>query len=319
MFKKINIKTLIIIFAVLTALVVLNFMVQNKKGDRNFKQFVAKIDTSAVTGIEISPKGDKESFKLIKEDGNWKVAIKESNFNADNRVIESLLKELNELKPERIAGKSDKKWDKFEVNDSLGSKLRVFEGSELTADLVVGKFSYKQLGGQMQMMQGGQGGYKVTTYLRDAGEETVYAIDGMLSMTVNRDANSFRNRMLLQTQKDNITQMAFSYPDSSFTLSKETGTWTINGLQVDSMEVDKYLNSIAYLSGNTFSDEASTGNALYKVSVQGNNMSPVEIAAFPADSTNNFIISSSDNTGTYFTDPNLTITNKLFVSKSKFE
>ena len=53
MYKKLNIKSLVIIFAILLVLVIIVFYVDSKKGERTFRSNIVDIDTTKVTSIII--------------------------------------------------------------------------------------------------------------------------------------------------------------------------------------------------------------------------------------------------------------------------
>jgi len=191
MLQKLNIKTLLIILIILGGLVALNYGLKSKHGDRNFENNIAKIDTSRIDNIAFS--SPSFNYALEKTPSGWVVDIAGEKHGTDARAISGLLSELSNIKIERMASKSSDKWKKYEVDDSLGVKMTVKSGSEKLAEWVIGKFSYKQLSGN-NPMAGGRNNMKLTTYLRDANQEAVFAINGMLGSLGKGKADAFRKR-----------------------------------------------------------------------------------------------------------------------------
>jgi hypothetical protein len=141
-------------------------------------------------------------------------------------------------------------------------------------------------------------------------------------MSLGRSINDFRNKTVIQCNKQDISKLTFKYPaDSSFALIKEGDKWTIDGLLCDSVSVAGYLNSLSRLTGSYFVDEQKplNGEADYSVSIEGNNFSsPIVVKAYESDTVNRYLITSSLNNGAYFSDKNNDLTNKIFVGKNKF-
>ena len=193
MFRKLNYKKLIIIVAILLVIVVIVELINSGKGERSFKSDLVEIDTSKVSEIYLYPKAeDFEEIKISRLKQGWKVEHEGQAYNADGSVIYNMLTELILLKPERVAANDKLRWEEFEVTDSTGVRIKVYENRKIVADVIIGKFSYQQPSNPYAQRQG-----KMTTYVRITEEPEVYAVNGFLSMTFNRDINSFRNKNLV--------------------------------------------------------------------------------------------------------------------------
>ena len=176
------------------------------------------------------------------------------------------------------------------------------------ADVLIGKFSFQQ------------NPQKITTYVRLYDEDDVYAVEGFLAMTFNRNTNDLRNKTLVGVPVTNITRLTFAYPsDSSFTLVKEKYGWKINGQAVDSTRVSNYINSLSYTNGNEFvEDVVPSGPQAFSLRIEGNNFSPVELKAFVADTTRRYIITTSVNDDARFNGRNGDLTSRIFASRKQF-
>jgi len=324
MFRKLNLKTLVIILAVLVAIYLIATMVGGN--DRTFRSEIVNVDTANVTDIYISILKDKAEINLKKTGGsdNWEVSSAGNNFVADPNIVKNILAQFSEMKPERIAATSKDKWAQFEVSDSTGTHVILKDGNSELANVWIGKFSYSQPPAQAQQQnpyQQQQRG-KMTSFIRVNKEDEVYAVEGFLKMTYQKDINSFRQKSLVNVNKDDLTRLVFNYPGfSTFTLTKNDTKWMINGVMADSAKTVKYLTKIAKLSSSDFlpASTSKTSEATYKLTVEGNNFSPVEIKAFPAaDTLVKFVVTSSANSGAEFNGGKGKLFEKIFVDQTEF-
>lgn len=305
MYRKINIKILIVIFAVLLVAVILIEVADLKKGNRTFRSDLVEVNTDDVTSIELYPKITAgEKIRLFKENDFWKVESGGESYAADQSISGTLISALNNMTPESVVATNKDRWSTFEVTDSLGTRVKLFNGENLLADVVIGKFSFSQP-------------RNMTSYVRLADEKDVYGVNGMIGMTFNRDLKSFRDKTVIKSASSNWTKLTFSYPaDSSFVMEKINEKWMINGQAADSASVVKYFNSISSLNEGRYADSKPVAALTHQLKIEGNNMmEPIDITGYKVDDEN-FIIASNQNRGTYFNSPDLA--KKVFVSFSKF-
>ncbi len=320
MFHKLNVKTLIIILVILAAiLVIINMAGDN---ERSFKSNIVEVDTSQVTSIHIFVPKNQVQITLTRtgNNGNWTVSSEGHKYNADPNVIKNILAQLNDLKAERIAARNKDKWDKFEVSDSTGIRVILKGGKKQLADLYIGKFSYAQppQSGMQNPYQQQRG--KMTSFVRLEGENEVYAVDGFLKMSYQADVNSYRNKLLVNVDKNDISRLVFNYPENEqFTVSKNENQWLIDGEGADSASMVKYLNKIHRLTSSNFVDPSTvkTSDATYSLRIEGNNFAPVELKAYPSDSTTKFVITSSLNQGAEFNGSKSKLFEKIFINRTE--
>lgn len=322
MFSKLNLKTLLIIVLVLLVIVLAVTYFDAKKGERTFKSDLVTIDTSQVTEMIIFPMNEVDDVtKFVKTGNTWFIQLDDKSMKADQRVVKNLLSMLLNLKAERVAATSKSQWDKYEVGDSTGLQVQVKKGDELVADVIVGKFSYMQpKAGAQQMNQYNQQKGTMTSYVRLNKEKEVYAVNGYLKMNFTMDLNNYRDKTLVNVNKNDITSLKFDYPaDSSFMMVKEDDNWMINGSHADSTEAVSYISQISRLMNYDFvEDIGHSDTPEYQLTIEGNNFSPVVLKAFLADTTNKFVITSTENQDGLFSGAKSGLTEKIFVSKNKF-
>lgn len=301
-------KTLIIIFAILIVILGITYFVEKQKGDRTLLADLVEADTSAITAIEIYPKSaGKKEIRFEKVGDEWMLVSGDKKFTTDDNSMKAMLREIQELKPSRLASSSEDKWEKYEVTDSLGTFVKMEVDGDVVADLIFGKFDYNQ---QTQ---------KAASYVRLAGKDKVYAVDGYLSMTFDRDRESFRDRSLILADQLQWTRVTYSYPgDSSFVLQKdEAGYWTTDGMQIDSIACANYLASMARLGGTVFVDEfdPSQNTASHSITFEGENMDVITLDAYLAAPVHGHVLVSSQNPSTVMSGNN-GLFDRVFIPKS---
>ena len=308
MFSKFNIKTLVIVFAVLLAVVVASELFDSGKS-RNFRKVISELVPEEVTKLEVTPRGATESYTIERVGDDWQIVTAAGSFVADPNAATSMLETLKLLKPERVVGTKESKWQSLELVDSLASRVRAFAGKKVLTDLMVGKFDYSQPTDPRQQ----QG--KMTSYVRLTNEPESYAVDGFMSMTFNRKPEELRNRSLTSVNKTDITRIQFNYGNETFVLEKQNENWLAGGVMADSAQVADYLGTVARLNSSEFAEAPKTGTPSQSIVLEGNNFSAVQLDAY-ADAMG-VVIGSSANKGTWFTDAN-DLFNRVFVSKEQF-
>lgn len=320
MFKKLNVKTLIIILVILGGIYYISTLTGDK--ERSFRDVLVSIDTAAVTNIVINVPKEELKITLSRTgESQWEVSGNGNIYPADKSVVKNILSHYTKMEPSRVAATTEAKWKQYEVSDSTGTRVTLKnEGKEL-ADVYIGKFSYSQppqAGGQQQFQQ--QRG-TMTSYVRLAGEEKVYAVEGFLKMAYQSDVNAFRNKSLVKVGKNDISKIEFSYPDRRITLAKEEGDWMMNGAPADSAKTVKYINNISRLNSANFVDPSTqkVSDATHRVTIEGSNFSPIELKAFPAaDTAINYVVTSSANPGAEFDGSKAKLYEKVFVEETAF-
>jgi len=301
MFRKINNKLLISVFVILLVIVVLVELMDSRKGGRTFKSVLVEVVAEEITSIEIYPKAANGNLiKLFRENDRWKVESEGKKYNADQAIAGRMITELNSLKPKSVAATKKDNWGRFEVTDSLGTQVKLLKGSDVVADLVIGKFSYSEP-------------RNMTSYVRLADDNEVYGVDGMLGMSFNRNINSFRDRTVIKSNKNDWTKLSFSYPaDSSFVLEKRGDKWMIGEMETDSALVEQYFTKIVNLTDGSFAEQKPGVAPTHRLTIEGNNMmQKVEIIGYYTD-PENFVLESNLNPDTFFN--NVETSKKVFVS-----
>ena len=306
MFQKVNNKILGIVFVILLLIGAFIFVFDGGTTERTFREVLVDIDTSKVTEILIYPKSQNhKEVKLFKDNDEWRVNLPSGgDAKVVDQRISSLFSQLLAIIPKRLAARDESKWNELQV-DSTGSRVKVFEGSKLSLDLVIGRFSFQQ----PRIMN---------TFVRLYNDKDVYEVDGFLDMTFNQGANIFRDGTVIKSDHNTWKQLQFIYPaDSSFQLVKSANNWMMNGKTTDSLKTANYLNRLANLSNNSFLDDVKidlSSAPTFSLNITTSDLKFIEIKGYQ-DSTS-FLIQSSQNPEAWFDGSSLSKT--IFAGKSSF-
>lgn len=276
MFKKLNLKTLLVILALVGGV----FLISRQWGndDRSFRDIITDFNPDKVKSITYVKKGGR-AVDLSKDKNQWMVSQGGREFISDSSRVRSMLQQISSLKTKQLVARSKKKWEEYQVTDSSGTYVEVRGKDSPLASLYVGKFSYKQPPGQNQQMAGRRPRGEMTTYVRVDGEQEVYAVDGFLSMAFPADINQLRDKTLLSFAKSQARKISVSAVEN-YSLDKSSGTWLIDGNAADSASVASYLNTISQFNGQKFSDKKLKGSPDKTLGIELENGSLFSLSAY---------------------------------------
>ena len=310
MFKNISSKNLLIIFVVLLIIAAFFIYYDSLHEVRTFKRDIVRIDTTAVTAISIYPKTtNHKEVRLFKEGNYWEVRLDNNkSAPAEEPKIKNLINQLVELKANSVAAQDESKWSEYQV-DSSGTRVKVFEGSDNTLDIVIGKFSYRQP-------------RSMSSYVRITGDENVYEVNGFLEFAFNQKPDFFRNNTIVKDDFSNWEKLTHIYPaDSSFQVVKDTsGYWTINNARTDSAKTINFLRTLSRLTGSEFidnPDRSLLGKANYTLTIESSAAGlggAITISAY----SDQLIVHSSQNPDSYFDGNANALWQKIFTGKNHF-
>ncbi len=318
MSKKFNNNILLYVLAALLVTFAVVKLYQHKFTDNTLKVSLVDIDSLKVTKVLLYPASEgRNEIKFFKDGKDWKISKGKITTDPEANSVQGLLTMLLEIKTQRLASREKSKWSEYNLTDTTATRVKVYEGDKLSLDLLIGKFSYQPSNNPYSKMYGGGG--TGTTYVRLTGEDEVYAIDGFLSFSFNRQFNTFRNQVLARFDKPAVNKISFKYPgDSSFIVSLADKQWMIGTQKADSAKVAEYLNSLAYKNASSFDDNyVPSLNPQCQVIVEGKEMKTVTIDAY-IQGNNNFILNSNQNSKSWFTSGYKGLYSEIFKNKKDF-
>lgn len=291
MLKGNNTIKLLVVLAVLVGVFFILKFTGNDNRSKSFRSELVNIDPETITKVEILTPED--STYLEKTSESWQVNGTKS---ADENTVKSLLKNLNSIKPSRMASRSEEQWKDFQVDES-GIRVVAYEGTKKALDIILGRFDV-------------EGQRSFYSYVRLSEESDTYVAQDFMRMSVSTGSEAYRNGTLFGLKKDSVSSIEFNYPDSAFTLTRADQGWQINTTQADSAATAKYLSGLNMVSSRNFRENEGY-TSIYDVVYNLNNGKSIQVTNYGEDR-----ISSSENTAEFWQDE--TVANKLFKGKSYF-
>ncbi|MFO8129316.1 MAG: DUF4340 domain-containing protein [Bacteroidales bacterium] len=318
MFKKLSTRILLIVLVVLAAIVIIIRLTD--KEDRTFRSKVLEYDPEAITAMEINEPDRKGIIRVESGDGEtWKVNHRDREYLGDRDAIRNLIFMLNDLQTQRVAGTREDVWGEYQVADTNGILVTLYEDGQKTGEIMVGKFTYK-MSDQPQQMPGQQQNATMTSYVRPVEEDNVYAVNGILRMSFTGGPEYFRNKELVGQDAKTFETVRFTFPESSFTLEKQGGKWHVDNAVADSTKTLRYLKSIGHLRNSGYVGANIAGRTpTHQISIQGKGFDPIDIHAYPApDTAIGHYITSSIDPGTVWNGSKAKLFEKLFKNREAF-
>jgi len=322
MSKRFDNKKLLFLLTGLTLLLLLTLVIKIPKESATLKNRIIDADTSKVTKILLYPRNKKESpVEFNRKDGKWTVRQGDIVAAARRGAVRNILTEAAGIKPQSLATNNRDKWVDYELTDSLATRVKLLDARDKTlADLMIGKFSYKQVSDPY----GGYGGFgggniSGTSYVKLYDEKEVYAVDGFLVFTFSGSFNDWRDNTFIRSDRNNLTAIRFTYPaDSSFSLTKEGTAWRVAGESADSAKVAEFLGSLALLDGQDFKDGYKPSSPPdFQVAAEGNNLAGFTVKCYKGENPDDYILNSSSNPEVYFLSKKDGIFGKVFKGRKE--
>ncbi len=316
MFNRISSKILWTVFIVLLIVSGASLLFNNTNNASSFKADLVDIDTSEITLIQVNTPSQGE-IQLKKDGTHWKVNVNDTWVDADQEQINRIVDQLIKLKAIRVATKDESCWAEFYVNDSLATKLQVVQGKKKTADLYLGKLSFKQPKNASPYMRQQPQAF---TYVRLGGENETYSTEGMIGMGLNRPVEGFRKQILVDLKKEDINSLSFKSPDNEYSVTKQGQSWMLDGQVADSAAMVDYLSKISKLRASGFVDFDVPKEQLpdYTLTIQSNSGKIVAIDAFVADTATGNVLRSSESMGNWYKGSSGNLFDKVFPPKDNF-
>jgi len=248
MIRRNIIKWLAAILVVLAILWIVNVLIITPQKEKKFKSLLAGTDTSKITKIEIFSRKERDVvITLTREAGVWMVSNGKIKVMADQGGVQGILGDHATIKVDQLAGTSPDHFHEFDVDDSNGTRVKLYEGNKLVLDVVVGKFKFSP---QTRRAQ---------SFIRLYDDDKVYAIDGYMALWYNQKFDDYRNRKLFEGDKHTWDSLKFEYASGeSFLLYKDTSTskWLIKGYEekTDSEKVEQYLTNLWGIRSSSYLD-----------------------------------------------------------------
>jgi hypothetical protein len=320
MSKKFDNKRLLYLLAGLAAILFLTIVIKIPKEKATIKNKIVEFDTLEVSKIVLYPRITTGSaIEFTRNNNKWTVQQGAIISAAQEGAIQDMFREVLNIKPQSLAANNKSKWKEFELTDSLATRVKFLnKKGKILADVMIGKFSYKQVNNQY----GGYGGNNIqgTSFVRLYGENEIYSIDGFISFLFSRNFDDWRDKTFIHSNKNDIMNISFTYPsDSSYKIVKKDSVWYAGNLKADSLNVANFLNTLGNLNGQYFKENYKPGSSpACQLLIEGNNFLSFSVNCYKGDNNDEYILNSSLNPDVFFTSKKNGIFDQLFKPQSYF-
>lgn len=189
--------------------------------------------------------GPDDTLRLVRTvSGAWEV----NGFPAMPEAGAQLLDAVTGARRGRLIAQSSSSHERMGVDSAGAVRLRVFDGADAVADLFIGERGR---------------GYR-TIYVRAAGAEPVYAIEGALDDVVHRSLTGWRDKRIVTVDPGGIGRVAVARGDETYALERGADGWVADdGAPADSQRVAQLLEEFRSLEaqGAAFAAPAQADSA----------------------------------------------------------
>lgn len=305
-----------ILLGVLVALVLIFFATdyirKQKRSSSKSMPTLAVFEREMVDKIRVTPPNFEEPIEVNRINADsWEVTQAGKSYTADVQTVERFFKDLEALKTNRLVSrKPDRKAD-YSVNDSLGTRVQVFEGDETATDFYLGRFKYAP----------SPSGFGGITYIREADSDEIYGVDGFQNPNFNKQLAEWRIQTVLKFKRDEVEDLIWTYPaDSGFVLNQTTSGWKVDASSADSTKATNYIVRLAGLKDRNFYEgEKPSGEPEFSLQLNLREAGKQEVKAWKSETEEDtYLIHSTMNEEAWFKSNNKGLFEKLFPAKKRF-
>ncbi len=287
--------------------------IQSKRGENTFRtNVIPKVDSGKVNAMLIYTSAKRgEPMKFTRKNGKWMVTQGGYTTLADDKAESYVIEQVGMISPDRLATGDPGQWKEYNLTDTGATRVVLLNNTDTLLDMLVGRFGFNG-----QARQG-------ISYMRMHGHDEVYGVEGFLALNITQDVDSWRDRKAIYMDPHAWTKLTFNYPgDSSFTIQKDSNEeWHFaDGKKTDSAATAATLTTMSQQNYGKFDYKFDTNSSkpVYTLQVEGKEISTILLKAYPADTANEYIITSTINPGAYFSEKKSKMLSKLFVGKKSF-
>ncbi|MDP8314444.1 MAG: DUF4340 domain-containing protein [Candidatus Celaenobacter antarcticus] len=204
-------KSLIWLIVIVVVLAIIYFVIKGiePKLERGEGSGFAGFTADGVTKIEIvSPAGENDV--TLERDDVWELSYP-IEYTADDKAIERLFTSLTDIKFVTIVSENPQKQGIFEVTEETGRGIKVYKGDKLVLHFFVGKTDQT----------------KMNTYIREAGSDKVFAVQGNISYVFNRPINQWRDKAIVSIPENDLQQLKVTWGDTTVVYTLIDTLWSI--------------------------------------------------------------------------------------------
>lgn len=242
MLNKLNSKVLVLILAVLAAATIYVMVSKEQSPKSTLPEYVLTYDSSQVNRLVVAPK-EGDAYELKLDNGSWKLALGAKLVAIESEALQSAISTISKAKPKRVVSRKEENWPNYEVNEEAATVLKLYRDEEVLAGVVVGKFDFNQ---QKRSMH---------TFVRPYDANDVYMVEGAIAFDWNKQASDWRNKKLISVNTGDIQKIDVQGQNSFGLIKSEEQGWMVQGIDLDSAGIEKYLGGISNITSPDFNDD----------------------------------------------------------------
>jgi len=259
-----------------------------------FEAELWQIDTTSVTSVHwMNTAGE---FTLVREGKKWLITHHTRTVAALPKTVEKLLTPLQSVPTQDPISVKIADWKKYGVDEATAIRGQVYDHDAILEDFWVSPLTEKDSLGMAK------------TYVRLAGQEEIFRVDGKLSQVFRMPFHQFRDATVLELDSllEINTLEYFLQSDSSLFFAKAQH-WQNDTVAtvLDSSVVQSFLATLQTVHSTDFADrfdETRIPETFHRALELGIATQPTIRIECYQDSTwqMTFVLHSSQNPGTYF-------------------
>ena len=226
--------------------------------------FQVKLDQEQIERVEIS-RGEAQVTLLYGVNG-WSVRTPFGIKPAETETILASIKDLTAIDNARLVSHNPEKQSEYRVDEAGGTRVKfVGSGDKVLADLMIGKLGGFQ---QQQAMMGRTGinPQALYTFMRHAGSDRVFKVQGFFASITGTDYDQWRDHNLCSFSADQVRKLSLGYEDETVVLEPDTaGSWSMlepKAAVADPDTVGQIVRSLGTLRADGFQDSTMTDEEL---------------------------------------------------------
>lgn len=207
----------------------------------------------------------------------WKLT-EPVDYIADQEAIHSLLSGASKLKINSLVSSNPAKQTLYQVDTITGTQLSFHNIKGKIISIIVGKMGPSYL----------------ESYIRGTNSDDVYLAEGLNSWIINKELRDWRDKTILKTEKDSITQLYFEFYNEKFLAEKLETRWMIGSDTIATATFDNLLSTLSNFRTEDFVDtELTLPQPQLKLETTSTNKSSLVFYPMPPDSSRYWIVSSN--------------------------
>ncbi len=214
------------------------------------KKKIFHVDTSAVNGIKVLPKGKQEIDLSKKDDGTWAI-IRPISSPGDKMEVEELLEYLNKVEKQSVVAEGKTDLTQFGLKDP-----------SLT-------ISFKEGDQWKELLFGDKNPVNSDYYATVGSGESVFIVSASNFRVVNKDLYALRDKTVFSVKSDGVEEIDLRKGSFRMTVKKaagKDGAWQLenNGdFRVDKNKVEDVIRQFSWLRASSFVTEKDDNLAAY--------------------------------------------------------